>query len=118
MPAGVSQHQAGPGPSCPVAAYPARRHRAVMPRSRAGGHVERGGQQVIGRAAVLAAQHQPVNVALLDLDRPGVGAGGLVAVLSSLPAPVAVVGARRARPPARFVLILPARRGATPPRRP
>ena len=28
MPAGVSQHQARPGPSRPVAAYPARRHRA------------------------------------------------------------------------------------------
>ena len=34
--AGVSQHQAGPGPSRPVAANPARRHRAVIARSRAG----------------------------------------------------------------------------------
>ena len=36
MPAAVSQHQAGPGASWPVAAYPALRQRAVMPRSRAG----------------------------------------------------------------------------------
>ena len=36
MPAGVSQHHAGPGPSRPVAAYPALRHRAVIARSRAG----------------------------------------------------------------------------------
>jgi hypothetical protein len=32
----VSQHHARPGPSRPVAAYPARRHRATIPRSRAG----------------------------------------------------------------------------------
>ena len=35
IPSRVSQHQAGPGPSRPVAAYPARRHRAVMAGSRA-----------------------------------------------------------------------------------
>ncbi len=32
----VSQHQAEPGPRRPVAAYPARRERATIPRSRAG----------------------------------------------------------------------------------
>jgi hypothetical protein len=35
MPSRVSQHQAGPGPSRPVAAYPARRQRAVIAGSRA-----------------------------------------------------------------------------------
>ena len=39
---------------------------AAQPRR---GDIEGGGQQVIRRTAVLTAQHQPVNVALLDLDR-------------------------------------------------
>ena len=36
MPSRVSQHHPGPGPSRPVAAYPARRHRAVSAGSRSG----------------------------------------------------------------------------------
>jgi hypothetical protein len=36
IPAGVRQHRAGPGPTVPVAAYPAARYRAVITRNRAG----------------------------------------------------------------------------------
>ena len=36
IPSRVSQHHPGPGPSRPVAAYPARRHRAVIAGSRSG----------------------------------------------------------------------------------
>jgi hypothetical protein len=36
IPSLVSQHQAGPGPNRPVAAYPARRHRATIAGSRSG----------------------------------------------------------------------------------
>ena len=74
------------------------------------GHVEGGGQQVIRRAAVLAAQHQPVNVALLDLDRcrPGGCRRHRCPLLSPWWMP------RRARPPARFAAdsARPARRGS------
>ena len=36
IPARVSQHHPGPGPSRPVSAYPARRHRAMIAGSRSG----------------------------------------------------------------------------------
>ena len=70
MPAGVSQHQAGPGPSRPVAANPARRHRAVIAAQPGRLRAQRGGEQVVGCAVVLGAQDQAVDVAAAQPHRP------------------------------------------------
>ena len=75
IPARVSQHHPGPGPSLPVAAYPARRHRATIGGSRSG-WTRSAGEQVGGRAVMLPAQQQPVDVALAEPDRPGIRAAG------------------------------------------
>ena len=74
IPSRVSQHHPGPGPSRPVAAYPARRHRAVIAGSRSGCHPQRGGEQVGRGAVMLPAQQESVDVPLGQPDRPGVRA--------------------------------------------
>ena len=74
IPARVSQHHAGPGPE--PARWRRTRRAATAPRSPAAGPADpqRVGEQVVRRAVVLAAQQQPVDVALAEPDRPGVGA--------------------------------------------
>ena len=72
IPSRVSQHQPGPGPSRPVSAYPARRHRAVIAGSRSWLDPQRGGEQVERGAVMLPGQQQPVDVALGQPDAPGV----------------------------------------------
>ena len=74
IPARVSQHHPGPGPACPVSAYPARRHRATIAGSRSGCTRSADGEQIVRGAVMLPAQQQPVDVALAEPDRPGVSA--------------------------------------------
>ena len=74
IPARVSQHHPGPGPSRPVAAYPARRHRATIAGSRSGVHPQRQGEQVVRARRSAPRKEQPVDVALAEPDRPGVSA--------------------------------------------
>ena len=83
-----------------MAAYPARRHRAVIAGSRLRLDPQRDGEQVIGCAAVLPAQQEPVDVPLGQPHRPrvsaarraGRAAGGMVSwayagmVISAFPA--------------------------------
>ena len=66
-----SAAQAGPGPSLPVAAYPARRHRAVIAGSRSSPRGARG-EQVQRDAVMLPGQQEPVDVALRQPDAPGI----------------------------------------------
>ena len=74
IPAGVSQHQAGPGPSRPVAAYPARRHRAVIAAQPGGLRAQGSGEQVVGGGVVLGEQDQAVDVPLSQPDHACIGA--------------------------------------------
>ena len=74
IPARVSQHHPGPGPSRPVSAYPARRHRATIAGSRSGCTRSAMASRSYGRSVMLPAQQEPVDVALAEPDRPGVSA--------------------------------------------
>ncbi len=76
MPAGVSQHQAGPGPSVPVAAYPACRQRATIAAQPRRLHVQGGGEQVVGRAVMLGAQDQAGDVTCPQAHRSRRRRGG------------------------------------------
>ena len=74
IPSRVSQHQPGPVPSLPVAAYPARRHRAVIAGSRSGCTFSATASRSLGAPPCSPSEQEAVDVPLGQPNRPRVSA--------------------------------------------
>ncbi|MGH3224907.1 MAG: hypothetical protein ACRDPY_40550 [Streptosporangiaceae bacterium] len=86
----MSQHHAGPASIGPVAAYPVRRHRAVMPRSRAGCTASAAASRSYGQAYCSAHSSSPYTSRRPSRTTPASDRRGAPAVIVSCEGAVAM----------------------------